>query len=245
MKQHRILLIIPTFQELENVKILLAAIRNSKLDYSVLFIDDSSPDGTGELIGQASKEDSRIFLISRSGKLGVASAFILGFKFAVENVFEWAACMDADLSHRLVDFELAIASDLDKNVALYIGSRYVKKGRVEGVEFSRRALSILGNSLARIALRTNILDVTGGFRIYNVSVLSSMDFSKLSLGGYGFQLQILKNFLEQQLTIIEFPITFLARAYGASKMKAQTIFEVLMITFRIGIEIRFSKRFTK
>jgi len=245
VKLHRILLIIPTFQELENVKILLAAIQNSKLDYSVLFIDDSSPDGTGELIRQASKEDSRIFLISRSGKLGVASAFILGFKFAIENDFGWAACMDADLSHRLVDFEFVIASDLDKNVSLYIGSRYVNNGKVDGVEYSRRALSILGNFVARIALRTNILDVTGGFRIYRVSVLSSMDFSKLSLGGYGFQLQILKHFLERHLIIIEFPITFLARTYGVSKMKAQTIFEVLMITFRIGLEIRFSRWFTK
>jgi glycosyltransferase involved in cell wall biosynthesis len=245
VKQHRILLIIPTFQEIENVKILLAAIRNSKLDYSVLFIDDSSPDGTGELIALASKEDSRIFLISRSGKLGVASAFILGFKFAVENVFDWAACMDADLSHRLVDFELAIASDLDKNVALYIGSRYVRNGKVEGVKYSRRALSILGNFVARIALQTNILDVTGGFRIYKVSALSNMDFSELSLGGYGFQLQILKNFLEKQMKVVEFPITFLARSYGFSKMKAQTIIEVLMITFRIGIELRVSRWFSK
>jgi len=153
--------------------------------------------------------------------------------------------MDADLSHRLVDFELAIQNYLDTDTSLYIGSRYVKNGKVEGVEYSRRALSILGNFVARIALRTSILDVTGGFRIYRVSVLSSMDFSKLSLGGYGFQLQILKYFLERQLTIIEFPITFLARSYGVSKMKAQIIFEVLMITFRIGLEIRFSRGFTK
>jgi dolichol-phosphate mannosyltransferase len=245
VRQNRILLIIPTFQEIDNVKILLEAIGNSKLDYNVLFVDDSSPDGTGELISQASKVNSRIFLISRAEKIGVASAFILGLKYAVEKEYDWAACMDADLSHRLIDFELAIESYLDDDTSLYIGSRYVRNGKVEGVKYSRRALSILGNFVARIALQTNILDVTGGFRIYKVSALSNMDFSTLSLGGYGFQLQILKNFLEKQMKIVEFPITFLARSYGFSKMKAQTIIEVLMITFRIGIELRVSRWFSK
>lgn len=245
MKQGRILLIIPTFQELENVKILLEAIRRSRFDYSVLFVDDSSPDGTGKLISLASTEDSRILLISRSEKLGVASAFVLGFEYAVENDFDWAACMDADLSHRLVDFESAIQNYLDTDTSLYIGSRYIANGKVEGVEFSRRALSVLGNFVARVALRTSILDVTGGFRIYRVSSLSKIDLSKLSLGGYGFQLQILKYFFEQKMAIVEFPIVFQARNYGISKMKIQTITEVLMTTFRIGLEIRFPKWFSK
>jgi dolichol-phosphate mannosyltransferase len=183
--------------------------------------------------------------MSRSRKLGVASAFIVGFKYAIENDFDWAACMDADLSHRLIDFELAIGSALNEDASLYIGSRYIPYGKVEGVEFSRRTLSILGNFVARTALRTNILDVTGGFRIYKVSALSNIDYSKLSLGGYGFQLQILKTFLEKQLKIVEFPIVFQARAYGVSKMKAQTIIEVLKITLQIGIKVRFPRWFSQ
>jgi dolichol-phosphate mannosyltransferase len=240
-----LLLVIPTYQESENVKALLSEILNSSLSYTVLFIDDSSPDGTGNVVLDAAKVNSRVRLISRSKRMGVASAFLLGLRFAIDHQFDWVACMDADQSHKLQDLDLMIKKKLNSDISLYIGSRYIEGGKVLGVPKSRRILSIFGNLLARRALLTETRDVTGGFRIYNVSSLSNLEFENLSLGGYGFQLQILKYFLTLDSQIVEFPIEFKARVYGSSKMKVKTVVEVLSVALKLGFQIRIRRWFRR
>jgi len=231
MTRSSVLVVIPTYNELTNIELLITRIINSFRSLDFLFIDDSSPDGTALLIEKAKQENPRINLIVRPEKLGVASAFIQGLNFALENSYNWVACMDADHSHRLEDLDEMLSHLYidSRNIDLLIGSRYVSGGKVLEIPWGRQLMSKLGNAFSRFCLGTNIRDTTGGFRVYRVDALRGINLSDLSTHGYGFQLQLLRRFQVLKLEIFEFPIEFNPRFSGKSKLRMKIVVEVFVV----------------
>lgn len=229
------LVIIPTYNEIQNIQILLDRILQIPFKLNVLVIDDSSPDGTGQIVRQLAKSHERIELHSRHRKEGVASAFLFGLSFAIEHDFKWAICMDSDLSHRVEDLEALLNYTLNfPEASLVIGSRYVSGGKVTNVSRYRRLLSQLGNYISRLSMGTNLMDVTGGFRAYNVQKLKSIHFGDFSTKGYGFQMQLIDSILKHEGIIHEMPIDFMPRLYGKSKLTLRVALSALFTVGSIG-----------
>jgi dolichol-phosphate mannosyltransferase len=215
---------------------MISRVKELQIPADFLFIDDNSPDGTSEFLLQSKRENPWIRIIIRPRKMGVASAFLLGFSAGIEQEYSWIISMDGDLSHQLEDLvKILNYVCLESNKSLVIGSRYVVGGKVSGVSIIRRTLSKLGNLYARKAIGTSIRDTTGGFRAYKSLYLRSIPFEELSLAGYGFQLQILNYLLRNGWEVVEYPITFLNRRSGRSKITFSIVLEVFAIATKILI----------
>jgi dolichol-phosphate mannosyltransferase len=211
------LVCLPTYNEAENILPLIAAVRRSLPEAGVLVIDDRSPDGTGGLVREAAATDSRVFLLSRPGKLGLGTAYMAGFAYAIEHQFDCAITMDADFSHppeRLPALLAAVVSGAE----LAIGSRYVPGGGIEGWPLRRRILSAAANSFARTMLGLGAHDCTGGFRCYAHSTVEFLLGEPLRSSGYSALIELLTRCERAGLRIAEVPITFADRVAGASKI---------------------------
>lgn len=211
------LVCLPTYNEAENILPLLAAVRRSLPQAGVLVIDDQSPDGTGNLVRQAATTDSHVFLLSRPGKLGLGTAYMAGFAYAVEHHFDSVITMDADFSHppeRLVDLLAAV----DNGADLGIGSRYVHGGGIEGWPLHRRVLSAGANAFARTMLNLRAHDCTGGFRCYARSTVEFLLGEPLRSSGYSALIELLTRCERAGLRLAEVPIIFSDRVAGASKI---------------------------
>jgi len=229
------LIIIPTYNELENLPSLLQEIFSYAPTSDILVVDDNSPDGTGELADTMSKEDSRVHVLHRSGKLGLGTAYIAGFKYAISNNYDAAFEMDADFSHDprfLPDF-LAKIEQAD----LVIGSRYIPGGSTPNWSVGRRLISGCGNIFARVVLRMPIHDCTAGFRCYRREVLESIDLDTVESQGYGFQVELAYRVHKRGFKIVETPIVFMDRRVGKSKMSRAIVLEA----FTYVLRARFSK----
>ena len=236
LRRSKFLVVVPTFNEIENVRFLISRVKELDIPADFLFVDDNSPDGTSDLLLKYQRENPWINVIVRPRKMGVASAFLLGFNSGIEQGYPWIVSMDGDLSHQLEDLvEILKSLRLETNLALVIGSRYVMGGKVLGVSITRRTLSKFGNLYARKAIGTSIRDTTGGFRAYHSSYLQSIPFNELSLAGYGFQLQILDYLLRSAGRVVEFPITFCNRRSGQSKITFSIVLEVFAVANKILI----------
>ena len=210
------LIIIPTYNELENLPSLLEEIFSYAPETDVLIVDDHSPDGTGELAERMSAEDSRVHVLHRSGKLGLGTAYIAGFKDALANGYEAVFEMDADFSHDpryLPDF-LGKIEEAD----LVIGSRYIPGGSTPNWSLLRRFISGGGNIFARTVLGLKVRDCTAGYRCYRREVLESVGFETIRSQGYGFQVEMAYRVERQGFKIVEIPIVFMDRRVGKSKM---------------------------
>jgi dolichol-phosphate mannosyltransferase len=228
------LIIIPTYNELENLPSLLTEIFQYAPATDVLIVDDNSPDGTGELADRLSLEDARVHVLHRSGKLGLGTAYIAGFKYAIEQNYEAAFEMDADFSHDpryLPDF-LAKIEQAD----LVIGSRYIPGGSTPNWSLIRRAISGCGNIFARFVLRLPVHDCTAGFRCYRRAVLEQIGLDTIQSQGYGFQVELAYRTYRLGFRIVETPIVFMDRRVGKSKMSRAIVFEA----FTYVIRTRFS-----
>lgn len=215
------LIIIPTYNEVENLRPLLKELFTYAPATDVLIVDDNSPDGTGQLADDIHNENPQVHVLHRAGKLGLGTAYIAGFKYAIEHGYDAAFEMDADFSHDpryLPDFLNKI-----EQADLVIGSRYIPGGDTPNWSFSRRFISGGGNIFARFMLGLPIHDCTAGYRCYRREVLERIGLDSVESQGYAFQVEMAYRVRRQGFKIVETPIIFMDRRVGKSKM-SRTIF---------------------
>ena len=223
LKVNETLIIIPTYNENENITKIVNLIFKNNKDIDVLFVDDNSPDGTSDLI--KTFNDKRIHIIDRKFKMGLGSAYIAGFKWALIKKYKYVIQMDADLSHDPSDISRLLKES--SNFDLIIGSRYINGISIVNWPLSRLILSYSANMYARIITGIPIKDVTGGFKCFSINILKSIDLDEIKSEGYSFQIEL--NFLAwiNNFKIKEIPIIFTDRKLGKSKMSRFVIFEAI------------------
>ncbi len=226
--------IIPTFNEKENIALLIGDLHRFVPDLAVLVVDDNSPDGTGVLVNDLAARDARVFPIHRPAKLGLGTAHIAGMKFALAKQFEPILTMDADFSHapRFVPTMLREMQKYD----LAIGSRYVPGGGTLHCTAARRALSRGANLFARTVLGLGAADTTAGFRAYRRAVLESIALDEIQSNGYSFLIEMLYQCQKQGWRVGEVPIVFENRQRGASKISRQEILRAMGTVLRLRRE---------
>lgn len=234
------LIIIPTYNEIDNLRLLLEQLFTFAPATDVLIVDDNSPDGTGKLADEIHDENPQVQVMHRAGKLGLGTAYIAGFKYAIERGYDAAFEMDADFSHDpryLPDFLKKI-----ETADLVIGSRYVPGGATPNWSFLRRFISGGGNIYTRTLLGTHIHDWTAGYRCYRRRVLENIDLNSVKTQGYAFQIEMAWRATRRGLKIVETPIVFRDRRVGKSKMSRKIFIE----GFTYVLRARFGKQpFTK
>ena len=224
------LIIIPTYNEAENLQPLLEAVFSFVVATDILIVDDNSPDGTGDLADAIAAKDARVHVLHRSGKLGLGTAYIAGFKYAIAHGYDTAFEMDADFSHDpryLPDFLKAI-----EHADLVIGSRYVRGGGTPNWSLVRRFISGGGNIFARFLLGIPVYDCTAGYRCYRREVLESIDLDTIQSQGYAFQVELAYRVMQQGFKIVEIPIIFMDRRVGKSKMSRKIVVEAFTYVLR-------------
>ncbi len=227
--------IIPTYNERENLPALARAVLSVAPNLDVLVVDDNSPDGTGQLADALARETGRIHVIHRAGKLGLGTAYVAGFRHALAHGYERIVEMDADFSHRPADLPrlLEAASYAD----VVIGSRYVPGGRILGWSPLRQAISKGGSLYARLLLGLPIRDCTGGFKCFRRAALERLDLDALRSNGYAFQVEVNYACVRAGLCLAEVPIVFPDRERGTSKMSGRIVAEAawLVLRLRLGL----------
>ncbi len=213
------LVIIPTYNEKENIELIIKAIVDLNQGYDILIIDDGSPDGTADIVRSLQTiYSTHLFLEERQGKLGLGTAYIKGFKWGLEHGYSYIFEMDADFSHDPADLNRLYEACKVGGADLAIGSRYVKGGMIENWPFSRKFISKGGAWYTRLITWMPIKDPTAGFICYSRIVLSTIDLNKIRFVGYAFQIEMKFKTWKLGLKITEVPITFKDRLHGASKM---------------------------
>jgi dolichol-phosphate mannosyltransferase len=233
--------IVPTYNERENLEQIAARLRTAVPDADLLVVDDNSPDGTGETADKLAAEDSSIHVLHRPAKAGLGSAYIAGFRWALERGYGVLVEIDADGSHQPQELPGLLAA-LEAGADLVIGSRYVTGGTVLNWPKSREILSRGGNTYARLMLRISVRDATGGYRAYRASTLRRIALDEVESQGYCFQIDLALRVIRAGLTVVEVPITFVERAHGASKMSRAVVVEALWRVTQWGITARLRRR---
>jgi dolichol-phosphate mannosyltransferase len=226
------LIIIPTYNESENVETIISRIIDLNVpNLFILIIDDNSPDGTAEIVEQISKTDPRIHLIRREKKLGLGTAYVEGFRFAIEARYDYVFEMDADLSHD----PKAIPRFLERmpNHDLIIGSRYVTGVNVINWPLSRLLLSLGANLYSRIVTGLPVKDCTSGFKCFKREVLEAIDLNHISSDGYSFQIEMTFKAWKKNFDIHEIPIIFVDRTKGSSKMTRKVMREAAWVVWKL------------
>jgi dolichol-phosphate mannosyltransferase len=231
------LLLIPTYNEVLNIRTLINEIRSTFPALQILVIDDNSSDGTAEIIKQLMVSDNKIELLSRPEKTGLGNAYRAGFAWGLDRNFEYFIEMDADHSHGVADLE-KLLGQADK-YDLTIGSRWVKGGQIIGWAKHREILSRFGSGYSRILLDLKVRDCTSGFRVFARSTVESINFNNIQSNGYGFQVETLYRAHEAGLSIGEVPITFVERREGVSKMHSGIVFEAMWNVTKWGVLKKF------
>ncbi len=218
-------MIIPTYNEKDNIEALLKAIGES-VSVDVLIVDDGSPDGTGQLADSLAEKYPFLHVMHRAGKLGLGTAYVAGFEYALAREYDACIEMDADFSHhpRYLPQMLALLEHYD----VVVGSRYVTGGGTLNWSLGRKLLSRLGGIYARLILGAPIADFTGGFNGWRRHVLEKVRFQTLRSDGYSFQIELKYRAFKAQCSIKEFPILFEDRKVGHSKMSRRIVFEALV-----------------
>jgi len=210
--------IIPTYNEIENIEKMVQAVMELEHNFNILFIDDNSPDGTASSIEkEIEKYPGRIYIEKRSGKLGLGTAYIHGFQWALSKGYEYIFEMDCDFSHNPKDLN-KLYQACKNGAEVSIGSRYVSGGKVKNWPLGRILMSYFASVYVRFVLFINIKDTTAGFKCYRRKVLESIDFKKIEFKGYAFQICMKYAAVQLGFKIKEVPITFIDRLYGESKM---------------------------
>ncbi len=234
MTQMRPLVIIPTYNEAENIERILRRIAESLPEAGVLVVDDGSPDGTGDLVKAVAAELPDVHLMARSGKSGLGSAYRAGFTWGLQQGYDALIEMDADFSHDPAVLP-AILAPLSEGFDLSIGSRYVKGGAIPNWARHRHLLSRGGNRYASLVLGLHVADSTAGFRAYSADIMRKLDLNVIRAEGYGFQIEMTYRAKQHGAAIVEVPITFVDRAAGESKMSSRIVFEALALVTWWGL----------
>jgi dolichol-phosphate mannosyltransferase len=228
------LVIIPTYNERENISAIVARVRAATPDVDVLVVDDNSPDGTGSIADGLAASDAAVFVLHRSGKTGLGRAYGAAFQWGLERGYTRLVEMDADGSHQPEQLPALLAAT-DAGADVTLGSRWVSGGGVENWPAYRELLSRGGSAYARILLGLPQRDVTGGYRVLTAHALRSIRMEDVHSQGYGFQVDLLFHAQRAGLRIVEVPITFVERRYGESKMTGGIVLEAMLRVTLWGI----------
>jgi dolichol-phosphate mannosyltransferase len=231
----QVLVVIPTYNESENIDRVLRRVRGALPDATVLVVDDGSPDGTGDIAEKVGTEIGNIELLRRTEKSGLGSAYRAGFRWGLDRGFDVCIEMDADLSHD-PDALPDLVAPLGKGFELVIGSRYVPGGSIPNWAWHRRLLSRGGNVYASTLLGLGVTDSTSGFRAYSASVLNRIALDNIRAEGYGFQIEMTYQAKRAGAPIVEVPIRFVDRTEGESKMSMIIVVEALGLVTWWGIQ---------
>lgn len=232
--------IIPTYNEKENAENIIRAVFGLDKKFNILIIDDGSPDGTAQIVKNLQKEfTDRLFLIERTGKLGLGTAYITGFKWAIENGYDYIFEMDADFSHNPQDLpRLYNACAIDGN-DVAIGSRYVSGVNVVNWPMGRVLMSYFASKYVRIVTGMKINDTTAGFKCYRRKVLETINLDKIRFKGYAFQIEMKFTAYKYGFKIVEVPIIFINRVLGTSKMSSGIFGEAVFGVMRLRLDSLF------
>lgn len=239
MNTEKSLIIIPTYNELENLPKLIPSVLSQDESIHILIVDDGSPDGTGAFVKEEMKKNDRIHLLEREKKMGLGTAYIDGFKYALKNNYDFVFEMDADFSHdpnELKNFLIAI-----KQSDLVLGSRYINGVRVLNWPMSRLLLSFFASVYTRIIIGMPIKDATGGFKCFRRSVLEAIDLDKVRSNGYSFQIEMTFKAYCKGFKIKEIPIIFIDRVKGKSKMSKKIVREAVTMVWKLRFQHMFGK----
>ncbi|MDO4251860.1 MAG: polyprenol monophosphomannose synthase [Rothia sp. (in: high G+C Gram-positive bacteria)] len=233
----RVLTVIPTYNEKENLPLVAERLRAAVPEADILVVDDNSPDGTGQIADQLAEKDQHIHVLHRTVKDGLGAAYLAGFDWGINHDYEVLVEMDADGSHQPEQLPLLLKA-IEDGADLAIGSRYVPGGKTQNWPVHRQVLSRGANFYTRMILGTRINDITAGFRAYRRQALQSLNLEGIDSKGYVFQVDLAWRSEQAQLKIVEVPITFIEREVGDSKMDGNIIFDSMTKVTRWGISSR-------
>lgn len=236
----RVLTIIPTYNELESLPKTLARLREAVPSVDVLIADDNSPDGTGKLADTFAAEDPQVKVLHRKGKEGLGAAYIAGFKWGLDAGYDVLVEMDADGSHQPEQLPLLLDA-IEQGADLVLGSRWIPGGKVVNWPLHRKLISRGGSLYSRILLGVKYRDITGGYRAFRRGTIERIDLGKVDSVGYGFQVDMLWRAAQLRLKIVEVPITFVEREFGASKMSGNIFQEAVVNVTKWGLTARWNK----
>ncbi|MGC9361931.1 MAG: polyprenol monophosphomannose synthase [Candidatus Syntrophosphaera sp.] len=225
------LLIIPTYNEIENIGRIIPAVLNQSPELEVLVMDDNSPDGTAQAVKVLMKDELRVHLIERPRKMGLGSAYVTGFKYALERDYDHILEMDADFSHNPADLPRLLETAKKKD--LVIGSRYCQGVNIINWPFKRLLISYFASKYVRVITGMPIKDPTGGFKCFNRKVLEAIDLDKILSDGYAFQIEMNFRAWVKGFSIKEIPIVFTERLNGVSKMSRHIVWEAAWMVWRL------------
>ncbi len=232
----RCLVIIPTYNEAENLELIVDRVRGSVPQVDVLVVDDGSPDGTGAIADKIVEHDSSVHVLHRTEKAGLGAAYLAGFAWGMAAGYDVLVEMDADGSH--LPEQLPRLLDALPGADLVLGARWVPGGRVVNWPRRREWLSRGGNVYVRLALGLGLHDATGGFRAFRRTTLEGIDLPTVTSQGYCFQVDLARRSVQGGFEVVEVPITFVERVYGESKMTGDIVREALLKVTRWGIRYR-------
>ncbi|MBD5348418.1 MAG: polyprenol monophosphomannose synthase [Bacteroides sp.] len=237
------LVIIPTYNEIENIGNIIDAVMGLSDVFNILVIDDASPDGTQDLVRQKIDEyPGRLFLETRSGKLGLGTAYIHGFKWALERGYQYVIEMDADFSHNPSDLPRLYHECKDKNADVAIGSRYISGVNVVNWPMGRVLMSYFASVYVRMITRMKLRDSTAGFVCYRSNVLRDLNLDKIRFKGYAFQIEMKFKAYFKKYRIVEVPIVFVNRQLGTSKMNSSIFGEAIFGVISLKLRSIFCKK---
>jgi len=235
------IVIIPTYKERENIEAIIKAITSLEVAFDILIIDDNSPDGTADIVKDLQKSSTNLFLVERPGKLGLGTAYIAGFKWALEKGYKFIYEMDADFSHDPRDLIKLCKACCEDGADLAIGSRYISGVNVVNWPLSRVLMSYVASIYVRLITGMRIMDTTAGFKCYRRIVLEKINLDKIKSVGYGFQIEMKFKTWKMGFNVVEVPIIFTDRKLGASKMSGGIFNEALWGVLRMKIRSVFVK----
>ena len=236
------LVIIPTYNEIENIKAILDAVMRLPEGFDVLIIDDGSPDGTAGAVREKQEEyPGRIHLEERAGKLGLGTAYIHGFKWGLSRGYEYIMEMDADFSHNPEDLPKLLNACREEGADMSVGSRYISGVNVVNWPMGRVLMSYFASAYVRFVTGTNLRDTTAGFVCYSRKVLEAINLDKIQFKGYAFQIEMKFKAFSRKFKIVEVPIIFINRRLGTSKMNSGIFGEAMFGVIKLKFQQLFSK----
>ena len=236
------LVVIPTYNERENIEILVRRLHQMDLGIEILIVDDNSPDGTGELVDSLCQQFREVHVIHRDKKAGIGPAYIAGFKWALARDYDVMIEMDADLSHR--PRYLRVFLEQIQKYDMVFGSRWIRGGRISNWSWQRVLLSWLANIYGAWVLGVSFRDLTGGFNCYRREVLENLHLDSIHSDGYSFQIEMKYKTYKNGFRVLEVPITFTDRKAGTSKISKRIVWEALFLVWKLRFSVRESAKKT-